>query len=83
MARTRRFLLLALMKLLVKMGRSVSLVLPPSKNHLFNDDILQPFGKIGAVRKDIEISSKSKTAGGTGIGMEFWEWSEKQVSSFV
>ncbi|CAF9908737.1 MAG: hypothetical protein ALECFALPRED_004921 [Alectoria fallacina] len=42
-----------------------------------------PWGRFGSLRKDIAASTKSKSEGGTGVGEQFWEWSEKQVQPYV
>jgi retinol dehydrogenase 12 len=46
-------------------------------------ELVSPWGKIGAARKDIEASSKPESEGGTGIGAKFWDWTEEQVAPFV
>ncbi|MCJ1358633.1 MAG: hypothetical protein MMC33_008633, partial [Icmadophila ericetorum] len=33
-----------------------------------------PWGRFGPLRKDIDLSAKTKAEGGTGLGAEFWEW---------
>lgn len=42
-----------------------------------------PFGRFGALKKDIELSGKRKSEGGNGRAEEFWEWSEKQVQQYL
>lgn len=42
-----------------------------------------PWGRIGTLSKDINASGKSKSEGGNGRAGEFWEWSEKQVQSYL
>ncbi|KIX97798.1 uncharacterized protein Z520_06576 [Fonsecaea multimorphosa CBS 102226] len=44
---------------------------------------IEPFGKVGHTRKDIELSIKHKSEGGTGIAEEFYNWTEKQVQPFA
>ncbi|OQV01305.1 hypothetical protein CLAIMM_06686 [Cladophialophora immunda] len=44
---------------------------------------IQPFGKVGHTRKDIELSRKPKSEGGNGIAEEFYDWTEKQVQAFA
>lgn len=44
---------------------------------------VQPFGKIGHTRKDIEVSRKPKSEGGNGLAEEFYDWNEKQVEPFT
>lgn len=45
--------------------------------------VVAPWGRFISLREDIEASSKSKAEGGTGIGEEFWRWTEEQVKSFA
>ena len=42
-----------------------------------------PFGRFGALKKEIEVSRKRKSEGGNGRAEEFWDWSEKQVQPFL
>lgn len=42
-----------------------------------------PWGRFATLRKDLEAAGKAKSAGGTGRGEEFWEWSEKQVKPYL
>ncbi|KAJ9639717.1 short-chain alcohol dehydrogenase [Knufia peltigerae] len=44
---------------------------------------IQPFGKVGHTRKDIELSRMPKSEGGNGVAEEFYEWTEKQVEPFL
>ncbi|CZR53266.1 related to Oxidoreductase, short-chain dehydrogenase [Phialocephala subalpina] len=44
---------------------------------------IKPWGKISKIREDLEASSKSEKEGGSGIGAEFWNWSEEQVRPFA
>ncbi|KAL2063516.1 hypothetical protein VTL71DRAFT_5321 [Oculimacula yallundae] len=48
-----------------------------------NGDFVEPWGKLTPARKDIQLGSKSKEEGGTGIAADFWDWSEKQVAPYV
>ncbi|RDW63602.1 NAD(P)-binding-containing protein [Coleophoma cylindrospora] len=48
-----------------------------------NGAFLQPWGKIGALRKDVEIASKTKEAGGTNTAVQFWDWTEEQVAAYA
>lgn len=42
-----------------------------------------PFGRFGALKKDIDLSGKRKIEGGNGRAEEFWEWSEKAVQQYL
>lgn len=42
-----------------------------------------PFGRFGALKKDLDLSGKRKSEGGNGRAEEFWEWSEKQVQQYL
>ena len=44
---------------------------------------LMPWGRIGRLRHDIELAGKSREEGGTGIGEDFWVWSESQVRDYL
>ncbi|KAE8452786.1 hypothetical protein EG329_013058 [Mollisiaceae sp. DMI_Dod_QoI] len=44
---------------------------------------IKPWGTIATIRKDLDASSKTTEEGGSGIGAEFWTWSEKQVRPFA
>ena len=45
--------------------------------------IVVPWGRYAPLRKDIEAACKSEKEGGTGVGAQFWEWSEEQVKSYL
>ncbi|KAK2867789.1 hypothetical protein FQN49_003470 [Arthroderma sp. PD_2] len=40
---------------------------------------IAPWGKFWKVSDDMLAAAKSKSAGGTGIAREFWDWTESQV----
>ncbi len=42
-----------------------------------------PWGRFMRIRKDLQQATKTKAEGGTGIGEEFWEWTEKQVEPYL
>ncbi|KAK4165719.1 putative short-chain dehydrogenase [Cladorrhinum sp. PSN259] len=42
-----------------------------------------PFGRVYAIRTDLEPAVKSKEEGGTGGTQAFWEWCEEKVTPFV
>lgn len=42
-----------------------------------------PWGRLGALRKDLEDASKSEEDGGMGTARKFWEWSEEQVKPYL
>jgi hypothetical protein len=42
-----------------------------------------PWGRLWEVPGDKSRAAKAKAAGGGGIAADFWEWSEKQVESFI
>ncbi|OAA58459.1 NAD(P)-binding domain protein [Niveomyces insectorum RCEF 264] len=44
---------------------------------------IEPFGKIGSARADVETSRKSKEEGGNGVAEAFYDWTEKQVAPFA
>ncbi|KAK6583361.1 hypothetical protein PZA11_004437 [Diplocarpon coronariae] len=48
-----------------------------------NGSFVEPWGRLCLSRKDIEMGAKPKDEGGTGIGQEFWEWTEKQVARYL
>ncbi len=50
---------------------------------LLTQSVVQPWGRIVGIRKDLEAGSKAEAEGGTGVAEKFWEWSEKQVKSFA
>ena len=35
------------------------------------------------MRKDIVAASTPKSEGGTGVGAEFWAWTEEQVKPYL
>ncbi len=35
------------------------------------------------IRQDLLDATKTEEEGGTGIGLEFWKWTEEQVKNFV
>ena len=45
--------------------------------------IVEPWGKLVLARKDIELGSKTKEEGGTGMAQQFWNWSEDQVAQYL
>ncbi|KUJ18111.1 short-chain dehydrogenase [Mollisia scopiformis] len=44
---------------------------------------IKPWGTIKTMREDLEASCKTKEEGGSGVGLEFWNWCEEQVRSFA
>ncbi|KAH7391404.1 putative short-chain dehydrogenase [Cadophora sp. MPI-SDFR-AT-0126] len=48
-----------------------------------NGDFIEPWGKVTPARKDIELGSKPKEEGGTGIAKDFWYWTEKQIATYI
>lgn len=48
-----------------------------------DDIVVEPWGRLCLARKDIELGSKTKEEGGTGIAQQFWDWSEKQVAQYL
>lgn len=42
-----------------------------------------PWGRFMSIRKDLQEATKTKAEGGLGTAGEFWEWSEKQVASYL
>jgi len=47
------------------------------------DKFIGPWGRFIDLRKDIAQSTKTKEEGGTGVALEFWNWSEEQVKPFL
>jgi hypothetical protein len=57
-----------------------------TKLRQFTDVLLlavEPWGKIGPARDDIEVSSRSKTEGGKGVGEDLWKWTEEQIAPYL
>ena len=48
-----------------------------------NGSWVVPWGKIGELRKDVKEGTKSAAEGGSGVAEIFWDWSERQVVSFL
>ncbi|PVH75389.1 NAD(P)-binding protein [Cadophora sp. DSE1049] len=48
-----------------------------------NGAFIEPFGKIGEPRADVGKSLKLEAEGGSGIAARFWDWTEKEVASYV
>jgi len=44
---------------------------------------IAPWGRFVPLRKDIEASSKTEEEGGSGIGLQFWDWTEEQVKPYL
>ncbi|KAF9870639.1 putative short-chain dehydrogenase [Colletotrichum karsti] len=42
-----------------------------------------PWGRLYSIRKDLVQGSKSREEGGTGLGEDFWKWSEEQVKEYL
>ena len=42
-----------------------------------------PWGRFAPMRKDIVAASTPKSEGGTGVGAEFWAWTEEQVKPYL
>ncbi|KAI0385301.1 NAD(P)-binding protein [Hypomontagnella monticulosa] len=42
-----------------------------------------PWGKLWNISKAMVEASKRKSEGGTGTALEFWEWTEAQVSKYI
>ncbi|PBP22433.1 short chain dehydrogenase reductase [Diplocarpon rosae] len=47
-----------------------------------NGSFVEPWGRLCLSRNDIEAGAMTKDEGGTGIGHEFWEWTEKEVAKY-
>jgi hypothetical protein len=41
-----------------------------------------PWGRFLPLRKDIDAASKAEAEGGTGVGLQFWNWTEEQVKLY-
>ncbi|RMZ80751.1 hypothetical protein DV738_g2629, partial [Chaetothyriales sp. CBS 135597] len=48
-----------------------------------NGRFIEPWGKIGYTRSDIEDSRKAETEGGNGIAAQFYDWNEQQVAPYA
>ncbi|OTA98395.1 hypothetical protein M426DRAFT_258959 [Hypoxylon sp. CI-4A] len=48
-----------------------------------NNAWIVPYGRFGALRKDIEAATRTEEQGGSGVALAFWEWSEKQVLPYA
>jgi retinol dehydrogenase 12 len=42
-----------------------------------------PWGRFLPLRKDFEAASKTEAEGGTGVGLQFWDWTEEQVKPYL
>lgn len=42
-----------------------------------------PWGRFMNVRRDLQEATMSNAEGGTGVGKEFWDWSEEQIKPFL
>ncbi|KAL3421161.1 putative short-chain dehydrogenase [Phlyctema vagabunda] len=42
-----------------------------------------PWGRSGPLRKDLQDAGKLESEGGSGRSLQFWNWTEEQVKSFV
>ncbi|KAI2783130.1 NAD(P)-binding protein [Daldinia loculata] len=54
--------------------------------HITSDNsgvFVAPWGRIWKISKGMSNASKSKSEGGSGIGEEFWQWSEEQVKKYL
>lgn len=47
-----------------------------------NGAYIIPWGRVGPVRPDIELSLKSKEHGGNGKAARFWDWCAEQCKPF-
>ncbi|KAI1323656.1 retinol dehydrogenase 12 [Xylariaceae sp. FL0255] len=48
-----------------------------------NNAFLAPWGRIIALRSDIDNACKTTDEGGSGAAQAFWEWSEQQVQAYL
>ncbi len=71
------------MSLSRKPARGVSRALRDSLLHITDLELVQPWGRIMAIRADLQKGAKSEAEGGTGIGEKFWAWSEEQVKPYL
>lgn len=46
-------------------------------------DIVEPYGRVGTLRKDLADAGKSEEDGGSGNAARFWDWSEGEVKVYV
>lgn len=46
-------------------------------------ELVVPWGRIYPIKKDVAESAKRKEEGGTGVGLEFWEWTEEQIKPYL
>jgi len=44
---------------------------------------IAPWGRFLLLRKDFEAASKTEVEGGTGVGLQFWDWTEEQVKPYL
>ncbi|KAH8682683.1 hypothetical protein BX600DRAFT_506253 [Xylariales sp. PMI_506] len=44
---------------------------------------IYPWGRFETIRQDLEIGSKSKSEGGSGIAEDFWAWTEQQIQPYM
>ncbi|KAF4945212.1 hypothetical protein FGADI_12111 [Fusarium gaditjirri] len=42
-----------------------------------------PWGRVGQIRKDLELAARTVVEGGNGNGSKFWEWSEGHVEIYM
>ncbi|KFA63727.1 hypothetical protein S40285_09126 [Stachybotrys chlorohalonatus IBT 40285] len=57
--------------------------LSPAVTMEHTGSFIAPWGRLWEVPGDKSRAAKAKAAGGGGIAADFWEWSEKQVESFI
>lgn len=44
--------------------------------------LVEPWGRILPMKKDVEAGSKPESEGGTGTAEKFWDWADQQVKQY-
>ncbi|KAK3173359.1 hypothetical protein OEA41_006688 [Lepraria neglecta] len=58
--------------------------LSPDVNASHNGTYIVPWGRLHhPLRKDLVLSAKPESEGGSGQALKFWEWSEEQVKPYL